>query len=116
MAHKEQAVRRARRYAVERTNGRGPLQPAAHLRRSSPRVILQAERDRAGYERSGPRGRAGELAGIDSARRGTYRVLYRINEERREVIVLRAWPAVGPRRTKAPRGSTDRSSTPRTHH
>jgi mRNA interferase RelE/StbE len=30
-----------------------------------------------------------ELAGIWSARRGTYRVLYRINEERREVIVLR---------------------------
>jgi mRNA-degrading endonuclease RelE of RelBE toxin-antitoxin system len=31
----------------------------------------------------------GELAGIRSARRGTYRVLYRINEERREVVVLR---------------------------
>lgn len=31
----------------------------------------------------------GELAGIHSARRGTYRVLYRINEPRREVIVLR---------------------------
>ncbi|HLM86897.1 MAG TPA: type II toxin-antitoxin system RelE/ParE family toxin [Solirubrobacteraceae bacterium] len=30
-----------------------------------------------------------ELSGIHSARRGTYRVLYRINEERREVIVLR---------------------------
>jgi mRNA-degrading endonuclease RelE of RelBE toxin-antitoxin system len=30
-----------------------------------------------------------ELSGIYSARRGTYRVLYRINEERREVIVLR---------------------------
>jgi mRNA interferase RelE/StbE len=30
-----------------------------------------------------------ELAGIWSARRGTYRVLYRINEERHEVIVLR---------------------------
>lgn len=30
-----------------------------------------------------------ELAGIWSARRGTYRVLYRINEERQEVIVLR---------------------------
>ena len=30
-----------------------------------------------------------ELAGIWSARRGTYRVLYRINEQRREVIVLR---------------------------
>jgi mRNA-degrading endonuclease RelE of RelBE toxin-antitoxin system len=30
-----------------------------------------------------------ELAGIWSARRGTYRVLHRINEERREVIVLR---------------------------
>ena len=30
-----------------------------------------------------------ELAGIFSARRGTYRVLYRIDDERREVIVLR---------------------------
>lgn len=30
-----------------------------------------------------------ELAGIWSARRGTYRVLYRIREEPREVIVLR---------------------------
>lgn len=31
----------------------------------------------------------GELAGIWSARRGTYRVLYRIAEEPREVVVLR---------------------------
>lgn len=31
----------------------------------------------------------GDLSGIYSARRGTYRVLYRINEERREVVVLR---------------------------
>jgi len=31
----------------------------------------------------------GDLAGIHSARRGTYRVLYRINEPRREVVVLR---------------------------
>lgn len=31
----------------------------------------------------------GELAGIRSARRGTYRVLYRINEEAHEVVVLR---------------------------
>ena len=30
-----------------------------------------------------------ELSGIYSARRGTYRVLYRVNEQRREVIVLR---------------------------
>lgn len=30
-----------------------------------------------------------DLAGIHSARRGTYRVLYRINEERREIVVLR---------------------------
>jgi mRNA interferase RelE/StbE len=30
-----------------------------------------------------------ELAGIWSARRGTYRVLYRINETAREVVVLR---------------------------
>lgn len=30
-----------------------------------------------------------ELAGIWSARRGTYRVLYRIHEQPREVIVLR---------------------------
>jgi mRNA interferase RelE/StbE len=31
----------------------------------------------------------GELAGIWSARRGTYRVLYRIAEDPREIIVLR---------------------------
>lgn len=31
----------------------------------------------------------GELEGIWSARRGTYRVLYRVDEEIREVIVLR---------------------------
>lgn len=30
-----------------------------------------------------------ELPGIHSARRGTYRVLYRINDEQREVTVLR---------------------------
>lgn len=30
-----------------------------------------------------------KLAGIWSARRGTYRVLYRLNDERREVVVLR---------------------------
>ena len=31
----------------------------------------------------------GDLAGIFAARRGTYRVLYRINEDLRDVIVLR---------------------------
>jgi mRNA interferase RelE/StbE len=31
----------------------------------------------------------GDLAGIFSARRGTYRVLYRINEALQEVVVLR---------------------------
>lgn len=31
----------------------------------------------------------GDLAGIWSARRGTYRVLYRFREETREVVVLR---------------------------
>jgi len=31
----------------------------------------------------------GELDGIWSARRGTYRILYRIDDEAREVIVLR---------------------------
>ena len=31
----------------------------------------------------------GDLAGIYSARRGTYRVLYRINESLQEVVVLR---------------------------
>lgn len=30
-----------------------------------------------------------ELAGVHSARRGTYRVLYRIDDNSREVIVLR---------------------------
>ncbi|WP_460626861.1 type II toxin-antitoxin system RelE family toxin [Intrasporangium mesophilum] len=29
------------------------------------------------------------IRGIHSARRGTYRVLYRINESQREVVVLR---------------------------
>lgn len=32
----------------------------------------------------------GELTGIHSARRGTYRILYRINEQDREVVVLRS--------------------------
>ena len=31
----------------------------------------------------------GDLAGIHSARRGTYQILYRPNEEDREVIVVR---------------------------
>jgi mRNA interferase RelE/StbE len=31
----------------------------------------------------------GDLGGIHAARRGTYRVLYRINEAEREVVVLR---------------------------
>ena len=31
----------------------------------------------------------GELVGIWSARRGTYRVLYRVREDRREVVVVR---------------------------
>lgn len=31
----------------------------------------------------------GDLAGIWSARRGTYRVLYRLREDTREVIVIR---------------------------
>jgi mRNA interferase RelE/StbE len=31
----------------------------------------------------------GDLSGIHSARRGTYRVLYRINDQDREVVVLR---------------------------
>ena len=31
----------------------------------------------------------GELAGVWAARRGTYRVLYRLREETREVIVVR---------------------------
>jgi mRNA interferase RelE/StbE len=30
-----------------------------------------------------------ELAGVWSARRGTYRILYRINEEKCEIVVLR---------------------------
>jgi len=31
----------------------------------------------------------GDLAGVHSARRGTYRVLYRINDNRHEVVVIR---------------------------
>ena len=31
----------------------------------------------------------GDLAGVRSARRGTYRVLYRINDNRHEVVVVR---------------------------
>ena len=34
----------------------------------------------------------GDLAGIHSARRGTYRILYRIIDTTREVIVLRIEP------------------------
>ena len=30
-----------------------------------------------------------ELAGVHSARRGTYRILYRVNEDEHEVVVLR---------------------------
>ncbi|WP_239377116.1 type II toxin-antitoxin system RelE/ParE family toxin [Frankia sp. Cj5] len=30
-----------------------------------------------------------DLDGIWSARRGTYRVLYRVNEDKREVVILR---------------------------
>lgn len=33
----------------------------------------------------------GDLEGVWGARRGTYRISYRINEERREVVVLRFW-------------------------
>lgn len=31
----------------------------------------------------------GDLAGVHSARRGTYRILYRINDNRHEVVVVR---------------------------
>ncbi len=31
----------------------------------------------------------GDLAGIHAAKRGTYRVLYRINDEQHEVVILR---------------------------
>ncbi|WP_159905004.1 type II toxin-antitoxin system RelE family toxin [Ornithinibacter aureus] len=31
----------------------------------------------------------GELTGVHCARRGTHRVPYRINDERREVVILR---------------------------
>jgi len=31
----------------------------------------------------------GDLSGIHAARRGTYRVLYRINEDDHEVVVVR---------------------------
>ncbi|MGL5863468.1 MAG: type II toxin-antitoxin system RelE family toxin [Phycicoccus sp.] len=31
----------------------------------------------------------GDFSGVLAARRGTYRVLYRVNESRREVVVLR---------------------------
>jgi mRNA-degrading endonuclease RelE of RelBE toxin-antitoxin system len=31
----------------------------------------------------------GDLSGIHSARRGTYRVLYRVNEQAHEVVVVR---------------------------
>ena len=42
----------------------------------------------------------GDLAGIYAARRGTYRVLYRINETSAEVIILRIEHR--PRRVPAP--------------
>ena len=31
----------------------------------------------------------GQLAGVHSARRGTYRVLYRVDDQQRQVVVLR---------------------------
>lgn len=34
-------------------------------------------------------GLRGDLSGVHSARRGTYRVLYRIHEDRHEVVVVR---------------------------
>lgn len=34
----------------------------------------------------------GDLAGIHAARRGTYRVLYRINGQHHEVVILRIEP------------------------
>lgn len=46
----------------------------------------------------------GELAGTWSARRGTYRVLYRILEESHEVVVL----SVRPRRDGVPVGNSGR--------
>ncbi|HSK06516.1 MAG TPA: type II toxin-antitoxin system RelE/ParE family toxin [Acidimicrobiia bacterium] len=36
-----------------------------------------------------------ELEGIRSARRGTYRVLYRVDEQNREIVVLRVGPRHG---------------------
>jgi mRNA interferase RelE/StbE len=42
-----------------------------------------------GYPRRLGKPLGAELSGIWSARRGTYRVLYRINEAKREVVVLR---------------------------
>jgi mRNA-degrading endonuclease RelE of RelBE toxin-antitoxin system len=41
-----------------------------------------------------------ELEGVWSARRGTYRILYRIDEEQREVIVLRVGHRRGIYRTE----------------
>ena len=49
--------------------------------------ILVAE-----FNRVGPRNftrKRGDLAGIWAARRGTYRVLYRVREQPREVVILR---------------------------
>ena len=34
----------------------------------------------------------GDLAGIHAARRGTYRVLYRINDQHHEAVILRIEP------------------------
>jgi mRNA-degrading endonuclease RelE of RelBE toxin-antitoxin system len=41
----------------------------------------------------------GDLAGVHSARRGTYRVRYRVNDTRREVVVVRIDPRRGGYRT-----------------
>ena len=69
--------------------------PAARtIRETLPEAIASAVIDFiTGPPRQNPR-RVGaalrnELEGIWSARRGTYRILYRIDDERREVIVLR---------------------------
>jgi mRNA-degrading endonuclease RelE of RelBE toxin-antitoxin system len=58
----------------------------------------------------------GELARIWSARRGTYRVLYRLLEEKREVIVVRvehrrvAYPTQAAQSRPGPRGVTGQMS------
>jgi mRNA-degrading endonuclease RelE of RelBE toxin-antitoxin system len=63
--------------------------PVTRWRRRSRRQRSSSSRTPWCATRKGGKPLLFELAGVWAARRGTYRVFYRINETRREVVVLR---------------------------